>query len=51
VPAIVVFANVIGNLRRPNIPLGMGVRFSELPPGDAKMLREYVEGRRAQITV
>jgi hypothetical protein len=47
----VVFSNVPGNLRRPNLPIGMGVRFRPLPEGDAKTLRDYIEAKLSQICV
>lgn len=47
----VVFANVPGNLQRPNLPLGMGVRFENLDPAEATRLRRYVETRASEISV
>ncbi len=49
--ARVVFANVPGNLQRPNLPLGMGVRFEDLDPAEATRLRRYVESCAAAISV
>jgi hypothetical protein len=39
----VVYANVPGNLVRPNLPMGMAVHFSDLAPDDAERLRAFVE--------
>jgi hypothetical protein len=41
----VVWNNVPGNLRRPNAPVGMGVRFVEVPPEVMTGLLGYVEAR------
>ena len=49
--ARVVFANVPGNLQRPNLPLGMAVRFEELDSAHAKKLRAYVKQRLSQLEV
>jgi len=49
--AKVVFANVPGNLQRPNLPLGMGCRFEDLTRDDAKVLKDYVDERRAELEV
>jgi len=43
----VVWNNVPGNLRRPNAPVGMGVRFVEVPADVMSGLLEYV-GERAR---
>lgn len=45
VKALVVSANVPGNLQRPNLPMGMGVKFLDLRPEDARALAAYVEER------
>ena len=47
----VAFANVPGNLERPNLPLGMGVRFEELDKDDQKRLKAYVKQRLAELEV
>jgi len=47
----VVFANVPGNLQRPNLPLGMGVRFTHSDPADAKALHDYIAQRIEQLEV
>lgn len=49
--AVVIFTNVPGNLQRPNLPLGMGCRFDGLPDEDRKAVKDYVEGRLAELTV
>ncbi|MDX1649068.1 MAG: PilZ domain-containing protein, partial [Myxococcota bacterium] len=47
--ARVVSTNVPGNMRRPNLPLGMGVRF-ETPDAEAtERLTEYVSRRASQF--
>lgn len=50
-PALVVYTNVPGNLQRPHLPFGMGVRFLELDPGAEALLRRYVEDRAARFRV
>jgi hypothetical protein len=40
--AQVVFANVPGNLQKPNLPLGMGVRFSGIAAPAAQRIAKYV---------
>ena len=47
----VVGTNVPGNLRRRNLPLGMGVRFLGLGPGDESALQRYTEERASELTV
>ncbi len=47
----VVFANVPGNLQRPNLPLGMAVRFEKLDTATTKQLKSYVKDRLAQLEV
>ena len=49
--ARVVFANVPGNLQRPNLPLGMAVRFELVDAQTSKRLKEYVKDRLAQLEV
>lgn len=49
--ARVVFANVPGNLQRPNLPLGMAVRFEQLDANSSKKLKEYVKEHLAQLEV
>jgi hypothetical protein len=48
---LVIYANVPGNLQRPNLPLGMGVRFEGLSTEHAKRLKDYVERRVAELEV
>jgi len=47
--AHVVFSNVPGNLQRPNLPLGMGVRFRDLDREHRKRIGEYVDERLSQL--
>lgn len=49
--ARVVFANVPGNLQRPNLPLGMAVRFESLDSQTSRKLKAYVRERLAQLEV
>lgn len=49
--ARVVFANVPGNLQRPNLPLGMAVRFESLDAKASRQLRSYVKQRVAELQV
>jgi hypothetical protein len=44
--ASVVFANVPGNLQKPNLPLGMGVKFSGIAVAAAERVAKYVSERR-----
>jgi PilZ domain len=44
-PANVVFANVPGNLQKPNLPLGMGVKFSGISPEAAERVAKYIAER------
>jgi hypothetical protein len=44
-PAEVIFANVPGNLQKPNLPLGMGVKFSGIPAAAAERIAKYVAER------
>lgn len=47
VEARVVTTNVPGNLQRPNLPMGMGVRFVNLSDGAARAIARYVKDREA----
>ena len=47
----VLFSNVPGNLQRPNLPLGMGLRFTEIASDDVKRIREFVATRYAELNV
>ena len=49
--AKVVFCNVPGNLQRPKLPLGMGVRFEGLEKAELNLLREYIQQRVAELEV
>ena len=46
-PATVVSTNVTGNLRRENLPRGMGVRFENLSREVEAALLQYIEERTA----
>ncbi len=48
---IVVFANVPGNLQRPNLPLGMGVQFSHDSKAVKKSLGEFIHARLESLEV
>ena len=45
VQGLVMWNNVPGNLRRPNAPVGMGVRFTEVPPEAKAALDRYLVDR------
>lgn len=47
----VAFANVPGNLQRPNLPLGMGVCFERLPRSVASELDDFVRRRSGALEV
>jgi CheY-like chemotaxis protein len=47
----VVATNVPGNLRRRNLPLGMGVRFLGLGPGAERTLQHYADERARDLCV
>lgn len=49
ITAAVVSTNVPGNLRRPNLPLGMGVRFAPPEPGVRTSLERYVASRAKEF--
>ena len=51
VEGIVVFANVPGNLQRPNLPLGMGVRFPDLSDTKRRAIGEFIQGRMDSLEV
>jgi Tfp pilus assembly protein PilZ len=44
-PANVVFANVPGNLQKPNLPLGMGVKFAGITAEAAERVAKYIAER------
>ncbi|MEM9174132.1 MAG: PilZ domain-containing protein [Myxococcota bacterium] len=47
----VVFANVPGNLQRPNLPLGMGVRFDAVPPPALDSLKQFIQDRMEALEI
>ena len=47
----VVFANVPGNLQRPNLTLGMGVRFEELAPPQKAAINDFIQTRMSALEV
>jgi len=51
IDGIVVFANVPGNLQRPNLPLGMGIRFGEMPRALVRRIGERVRERITLLEV
>lgn len=48
---LVVFANVPGNLQRPNLPLGMGIRFDPIPDSLRKALVVFIQERLNALEV
>ena len=51
IPATVVFSNVPGNLQKPNLPLGMGVKFSEITEEHARRVAKYIAERARAYTL
>lgn len=51
IDGIVAFANVPGNLQRPNLPLGMGVRFEELSKSNRSTLARFIKERMNSLEV
>jgi len=51
IDGVVVFANVPGNLQRPNLPLGMGVRFKHADPTTQDRISRFVQGRMNALEV
>jgi len=51
VQGVVIFANVPGNLQRPNLPLGMGVRFDPMPDDVLQKIASYVASRLGELNV
>jgi hypothetical protein len=49
--AVVAFANVPGNLQRPNLPLGMGVRFEDVSVPDRASLAWFINERLNSLEV
>ncbi|HET6304717.1 MAG TPA: PilZ domain-containing protein [Myxococcota bacterium] len=47
----VVYANVPGNLRRPNLPLGMAIRFTRVSEQAERSIRGAVADRSSALTV
>ncbi len=47
----VAFSNVPGNLQRPNLPLGMGVRFDSVPPAAQGTLGQLIQKRTEALEV
>ena len=47
----VAFANVPGNLQRPNLPLGMGVRFDSATDETRKSIARVITDRLAMLEV
>ena len=47
----VLFANVPGNLQRPNLPLGMGLSFADMSAADTKAIKDFVTTRYAELNV
>ena len=48
---VVVFANVPGNLQRPNLPLGMGIRFGQLPSALKAPIQAFIRERITALEV
>jgi len=51
IDGVVAFANVPGNLQRPNLPLGMGIRFEEISKADRKRLADFIQTRMDALEV
>lgn len=47
----VIFSNVPGNLQRPNLPLGMGMRFDAIGDTERNAIRDFVETRLQELDV
>ena len=47
----VVYTNVPGNLQRANLPTGMAVRFTEVPPGAERAIRHCVAQRALSLVI
>jgi hypothetical protein len=48
---VVAFANVPGNLQRPNLPLGMGVRWKDMDRGAQDQISQFVRDRMSALEV
>jgi len=51
IPATVVFSNVPGNLQKPNLPLGMGVKFSGISEETAQRVAKFIADRTRAYTL
>jgi len=51
VDGVVAFANVPGNLQRPNLPLGMGVRFEDASTPARELLTRFIRERMNSLEV
>jgi Tfp pilus assembly protein PilZ len=51
ITGIVAFSNVPGNLQRPNLPLGMGIRFKELDEDTRQRIADFIEQRLSDLEV
>lgn len=51
IEGVVVFANVPGNLQRPNLPLGMGVHFPDNPDSTRKSIGQFIRDRMESLEV
>ena len=51
IDGVVAFANVPGNLQRPNLPLGMGVRFEDVSEANRASLSEFISERMNSLEV
>jgi Tfp pilus assembly protein PilZ len=47
----VAFSNVPGNLQRPNLPLGMGVRFDDVPTATRQTLERFIQRRTEALEI
>ncbi len=47
----VAFSNVPGNLQRPNLPLGMGVRFQDVPKAARQLLERFIRQRTEALEI
>jgi hypothetical protein len=51
IDGVVAFANVPGNLQRPNLPLGMGVRFEDISKPNRDVLARFIKERMNALEV
>lgn len=51
IDGVVAFANVPGNLQRPNLPLGMGVRFEKLSTAARDRIAHFIQDRMNALEV